>query len=91
MPFSILLDRNCAFISFPDIALINPENAPLTNGTFVVESSSEDLASNKLISNMGFVYEDTIIEALRDKATGKLHDQHIYRMLRKEYLAKKQR
>jgi hypothetical protein len=40
---------------------------------------------------MGFVYEDTIIEALRDKATGKLHDQHIYRMLRKEYLAKKQR
>ena len=85
MPFSILLDRNCAFISFPDTALINPENAPLTNGTFVVESSSEDLTSNKLISNMRFVYEDTKIEALKDKATGKLHDEHIYRLLRSKF------
>ena len=49
----------------------------------------ENVASNKLISNMGFVYEDTQIEALKDKATGKLHDEHIYRLLRKEYLAKK--
>ncbi len=40
---------------------------------------------------MGFVHEDTRIEALNDKATGKLHDEHIYRLLRKEYLAKKQR
>ena len=49
----------------------------------------ENVASNKLISNMGFVYEGTRIEALKDKATGKLHDEHIYRLLRKEYLAKK--
>lgn len=40
---------------------------------------------------MGFVYEGTRIEALKNKATGKLHDEHIYRLLRKEYLAKKQR
>lgn len=50
---------------------------------------ADNEASNRLIRNMGFVYEGTRIGRVRDGATNKLHDENIYLLLRKEYQARK--
>ncbi len=42
-------------------------------------------SSGKLLEKLGFRLEGTKIKAKRCKATGEIHDEHIYGLLREEY------
>lgn len=47
---------------------------------------TENEASNALIRKFGFTHEGTARKAVRAKATGKIHDEHMYSLLREEWL-----
>ena len=49
---------------------------------------AENLPSKRLVKKLGFIYEGTRKEYVRDKAKGDIHDQNIYRMLNKEWSKK---
>ncbi|MDO8459585.1 MAG: GNAT family protein [Nanoarchaeota archaeon] len=50
-----------------------------------VKAFSENKASNSLIKKAGFVYEGTCRKSVKDKALGKIHDNHIYGMLKDDW------
>lgn len=50
-----------------------------------IEAFVDNEASNALIKKMGFIYEGTRRKNMRDKATGKIHDDVIYGMLREKW------
>lgn len=50
-----------------------------------VEAFVENEASNALIRKMGFRYEGTRLKFMRSKSTGKIHDIHIYGLLKEEW------
>jgi RimJ/RimL family protein N-acetyltransferase len=50
---------------------------------------TENEASNGLIRKMGFTHEGILRKKRRSKATGKIHDEHVYGLLREEWLARK--
>ena len=55
-----------------------------------VSAFADNTASNRLIKEkMEFKQEGCRIEHLRDKATGTLHDENIYGLLRRDYLNRK--
>jgi [ribosomal protein S5]-alanine N-acetyltransferase len=51
-----------------------------------VSAFAENPASNALIKKLGFTYEGTARKKCRSKATGKIHDEHIYGLLREDWL-----
>ncbi len=55
-----------------------------------VSAFADNTASNRLIRDkMEFKQEGCRIEHLRDKATGTLHDENIYGLLRRDYIDRK--
>ena len=51
----------------------------------------ENAASNALIRKMGFRYEGLRKEKARAKSTGKVHDEYVYGMLKREWMKKRSR
>lgn len=45
----------------------------------------ENSASNALIRKLGFSYEGTRKQIVRAKSTGKVHDEHVYGLLREDW------
>lgn len=45
----------------------------------------ENNASNKVIKKLGFVFESTKKQAMRSKATNKLHDVNTYGLLKEDW------
>jgi [ribosomal protein S5]-alanine N-acetyltransferase len=54
-----------------------------------VEAFAGNEGSNGLIKKLGFRYEGLRKEVCRCKATGKIHDEYIYGLLRREWKSKK--
>ena len=54
-----------------------------------IEAFIENEASNGLIRKMGFTHEGTHRKKVRSKATGKIHDEHVYGLLREEWMKKR--
>ena len=50
-----------------------------------IEAFGDNDASNALIKKMGFTYEGTLRKKDRDRATGKIHDDIKYGMLKSDY------
>lgn len=47
--------------------------------------SEKNKSSNKLIKKIGFTYEGTRVKFMKDKITGKIQNDRIYRMLKNEW------
>jgi len=50
---------------------------------------AENKASNSLVKKLGFRYEGTRIKRCKAKATGKIHDENVYGLLKGDYVKKK--
>ena len=50
-----------------------------------VKAFTENEASNALIKKLGFVFEGTQKQSVRSKATNKVHDAHIYGLLKEDW------
>lgn len=48
-------------------------------------AAAENTASNKMSQKLGFVYEGTKRKAMVSKATGKIHDENIYGLMKSEW------
>ena len=54
-----------------------------------IAAFAENVASNKLINKVKFMPEGLRKEHIKDRATGKVHDENIYGMLRRDYVKRK--
>ena len=54
-----------------------------------VEADTNNDASNGLIKKLGFKYEGCLRKAMRCKATGKIHDENLWGLLRSEWKKRK--
>jgi [ribosomal protein S5]-alanine N-acetyltransferase len=55
----------------------------------LVDPFVENASSNGLVKKLGFTYEGTLRKSGKCLATGKIHDQHLYGLLREEWLRRK--
>jgi RimJ/RimL family protein N-acetyltransferase len=50
-----------------------------------ISAFKENKASNGLAKNLGFKYEGTLRQSVKCKATGKIHDENVWNLLKSEY------
>jgi RimJ/RimL family protein N-acetyltransferase len=56
-----------------------------------VKAAVDNIASNKTIRKLGFVFEGTQKQAMRSRANGFVYDMHMYGLLREDWDSARQR
>tara|TARA_Y100000310_G_C20670987_1_gene810275 strand:+ start:501 stop:1049 length:549 start_codon:yes stop_codon:yes gene_type:complete len=54
----------------------------------VIKAFTKNKASNNLAKKLGFKFEGTLRKACKAKATGKIHNEHLYSLLKNEWKKK---